>query len=75
MSVFRFFYHYNKPLSRSQGKPMISLHYKNQCHFIDGAKFKIKVDTESKVNKRQPNLVIQGWCEEIVECNGHTIVK
>lgn len=72
----RFFYHYNKPLSRAKGYPMLSLHAMGKCHIIEGDKLKLQCHTESKVNlKRQPNVVIQGWYSEIITKDGVTIVS
>ncbi len=54
----RFFYHYNKPLSKARGKPQISVHWKGACHFVDNVV--INVPTWGRINKRQPYFVIVG---------------
>lgn len=62
----RFFFHYHKAESKKRGQAMLTLHYDGACHLIDGRDFRVECPVESKVNmKRQPNLVIQGWCSEV----------
>ena len=58
----RFFFHYNKPNKK------ISVHFNKTCYIVDD--IVCSATTESKWNKKQPNLVIQGWARsfEIVEC-------
>lgn len=58
MKQYSFFYHYNKPASRAAGCPKLSIHFRKQCHIVDG--IKCKVPTESKVRKTQPHVVITG---------------
>lgn len=53
-----FFYHYNKPLSKKAGKPVISLHYKNKCYFVDN--IYLHVSTWGHIRKDQPRFVIKG---------------
>ena len=63
---YRFFYHYYR-----QYKCM-SVHYRDKCYKTDNVI--CNVSTETKGNKRQPNLVIQGWASDIkVEDNQITI--
>jgi hypothetical protein len=62
----RFFFHYHKAESRKQGRAMITLHHDKICHLVDGANFRVECPVEGKVNmKKQPNLVMQGWCSEV----------
>ena len=62
----RFFFHYHKAESRKQGRAILTLHHNKTCHLIDGSHFRVECPVESKVNmNKQPNLVMQGWCEEI----------
>jgi hypothetical protein len=69
----RFFYHYNKPLSKQRGYPVISLHYSGQCHFLKG--IRVEVPTWSKFNKRQPYYVMQGECERVKIARGIATVE
>lgn len=57
----RFFYHYRRS---SQG---MTVHYRGQC--IPCKNVRCHVPTETKWNKQQPLLVIQGFasCVEIVD--------
>jgi hypothetical protein len=52
MKKYRFFYHYNKCTKR------LSIHFRGTCHSVDD--ILCYVTTESKHNKRQPFLVMQG---------------
>lgn len=65
MSVkpFAFFFHFNKPLSQKKGKPVISLHYKEQCCFVDNVV--CSVTTKGRVRKRQPRFVMCGRAHAI----------
>ncbi len=58
-----FFFHYNKPASRSKGKPVISLHYKDRCLLVDN--IVCKVPTNGRINKRQPFFVIAGKASDV----------
>lgn len=55
----RFFYHYNKPLSRKSGEDWLTIHYKNSC--IPVKKIICNVPTESYNRKSQPRVVIRGF--------------
>lgn len=57
MKARRFFYHFNKFTKR------LTVHYKNQCIPVDD--IICNVTTESKWNKTQPMLVIQGMAMEV----------
>lgn len=53
-----FWFHYNKPASRSQGKPQITIHYKGVCHIVDNLVYDGKI--EGRIRKTQPHWVISG---------------
>ena len=55
--TYRFFYHYFKQ------KKCLSVHFKKQC--IQCNNIVCYADTESKWNKEQPQLVIQGFASSI----------
>lgn len=55
--VYRFFYHYNKKEKK------MSVHFNKQC-FI-AKHIKCDLPTESKYNKSQPNLVMQGFATSV----------
>jgi len=62
---YSFFFHYNKPASRQKGSPVISLHYKQQCHLVGNVV--CNVPTKGKINvKRQPNFVMAGKAENVL---------
>jgi hypothetical protein len=54
---YRFFYHYFKQ------KGVMSVHFRNKCYVTD--KVYCWVPCETKWNKRQPRLVMQGFAERI----------
>lgn len=53
-----FWYHYNKPLSKKLGIPMMTFHYAGKClsvrHII------CNVPTRTKERKQQPYKVVRG---------------
>lgn len=59
----RFFFHYNKPASLRAGTPQLSFHTNGQCRIVD--KVICKVPVESKINKKQPRVVMQGFANAI----------
>ena len=54
---YRFFYHYRKQTQR------LTLHYKGKCIPVDDLVCDVK--TESKWNKRQPLVVMQGFAKNV----------
>ena len=65
----RFFFHYNKPESRKQGRNVLTVHWKNAC--IPVNHLKINVPIESHTQKSQPHCVMRGFANsvEIIEEN------
>ena len=65
----RFFFHYNKPESRKQGRNVLTVHWKNSC--IPVNHLKINVPIESHTQKSQPHCVMRGFANsvEILEEN------
>lgn len=57
----RFFFHYRK----SDGK--MTIHFKNQCIIVN--EVNCLVPCETKRNKRQPRLVMRGFCKRILVNN------
>jgi len=56
---YRFFFHYYRQYN------CLSIHYRNKCHKVKDIKIN-NVTVESKWNKRQPQLVMQGFAESVV---------
>lgn len=69
---YRFFFHYNKPLSKTAGIHVWSVHFRNKCYISENVE--CNVTTESKTNKIQPFVVMQGWCNEIKELTDKLII-
>ena len=58
IKLYRFFFHYRKS---TRG---MTVHFRGRCYScID---VKCKVPCETKRNKTQPHLVLQGWCEKLI---------
>lgn len=57
MKKYRYFYHYYR-----QYKCM-SVHFRGSCYKTSNVI--CNVPSETKWNKRQPNLVVQGWAHSI----------
>ena len=58
MKKYRVFYHYNK-----QEKKM-SVHFRGKCHIVNDVNCSVEVNT--KWNKRQPYLVMQGFARDVM---------
>lgn len=71
--MYRYFFHYNKPLSKIKKKPQLSIHFRGSCYFVD--KIVNNTKCESKNNKRQPFCVIQGFCENVEIKDGVGIIE
>lgn len=72
MKTYRFFLHYNKPLSQQKGVHYWSVHFRKKCYFT--TQIECNVVTESKTNKTQPYVVMQGKCREILEIEDKLII-
>lgn len=68
-----FFFHYNKPASKSRGQPIISLHYSKTCHLINN--LICDVPTKGKIRTKQPQFVICGKAKSIVIEDGVATIK
>jgi len=64
---YRFFYHYFKQ------KKKMSLHFKKQCIIVDN--IICKVPCETKWNKIQPYLVMQGYATNVIIENNIAIIS
>ena len=63
MKKYVFFFHYNKPLSKKAGKPIITLHFKNKCYMVEN--IVCNASTYGHLNKSQPFFVIKGKSSKI----------
>ena len=71
MKPKRFFFHFNKPLSKQRKEVVWSVHFKGQCMFVND--IKCLVPCKSKTNKRQPYAVMRGMASNI-EITGDTAI-
>ena len=58
-----FFFHYSKPLSREQGMPVITIHWKGKCLWVNN--LICDVYTKGRINNRQPYFVMCGKATSI----------
>jgi len=70
---WRFFFHYNKPESKAQGRNVLTLHWDKRCHLVND--IACYVPTETHTQKAQPHCIVRGWCHsvEMMERDGKTI--
>ncbi len=54
---YRFFYHYNKANKK------MTVHFRKLCYIANN--IECLVPCETKWNKTQPNLVMQGWAKQL----------
>lgn len=59
-----FFFHYNKPLSKKQNRPVISIHYNGKCIFVNN--LVVSVPTHGKIKKTQPMFIVCGKCSDVL---------
>lgn len=62
---YRFFLHYNKPLSKERRTHLWTVHFRKKCYIAEN--IECNVITESKTNRTQPYVVMQGMAKEIKE--------
>ncbi len=60
---YKFFFHYNKPASTAKGKPVITVHYRNQC--IPVSNVIVDVKTKGEIRKQQPRFVVAGKATKV----------
>lgn len=65
--TYRFFFHYH----RASGG--MTVHFRGRCTSCKNVV--CSVATESKWNKQQPRLVMQGFASEVEEANGTVIIR
>lgn len=51
----------------------MSVHYRGKCHIVKDVI--CRVPAESKWNKRQPYIVMQGYAEDVVITGGRAIIE
>lgn len=70
---YRFFLHYNKPLSKQRGIHIWSVHFRGKCHFVENIDCHAK--TESKTNKTQPFVVMRGFANTVNIVNKKAVIE
>lgn len=64
MKPKRFFYHYNKPEAKKQGRNVMTVHWEGACHMVNHVKIKVPY-LESHAQKRQPHCIMRGLATSI----------
>tara|TARA_R100000808_G_scaffold142_2_gene1031 strand:+ start:3198 stop:3449 length:252 start_codon:yes stop_codon:yes gene_type:complete len=59
----RFYFHYNKPASRREGRPVLTFHYRGTCHRTHS--ISCMVPTETHERPSQPQVVVRGWANHV----------
>jgi len=63
MRSYRFWYHYNKPLTKTVGRTVMTVHFRDEC--INAEHIICNVPTETHRRRSQPQLVVRGWAEKV----------
>ena len=63
MKKRRFWFHYNKPESKKQGRPVLTVHWKGSCIPVNS--IKCRVQTETHERNSQPHCVVRGWAHDV----------
>ena len=67
MKQYRFFYHYRKQTGR------MTVHYRGTCYNVNDVS--CLVPCRTKRNKRQPYLVMEGFCGDVfIDTNTDTAI-
>ena len=64
---YRFFLHYNKPMSASMGVAVWTVHWRGNC--FQALNIRCRVPTETHTRKTQPRGVIRGYAD-MLELSG-----
>lgn len=65
---YRVSYHYHR-----HGEKCMSIHYKGKCILVKDIECNVPVQT--KWNKTQPKLVMQGWASSVKISKGKAIIS
>lgn len=58
MKPYSFYFHYNKPASKSAGHNILTIHYQGKCHLVHDIVCNVPIRTRKR--KTQPRCVIAG---------------
>jgi len=69
----RFFFHYNKPESKKQGRNVLTVHWKGECIPVNSVNCHVAIETHD--NKTQPHCTLRGWATSVtlMEDNNKTL--
>ena len=67
-----FYFHYNKPKSKSVGETIISVHFDKVCHFVKN--IEVNVPTKGKIKSKAPKFVMTGKTDKFTIKNETAII-
>jgi hypothetical protein len=59
----RFWFHFNKPASKREGRNVLTLHWRGTCHRVHS--IRCKTPTETHDRPTQPTCIVRGWAEDV----------
>ena len=66
-----FWFHYNKPESKKQGKNVLTIHYEGKCHLVHDIAVNVPIKTRHR--KSQPRCVLAGFGVVTIAAQAATI--
>ncbi len=63
--AYKFWVHYNKPLSLKAGVPIWTVHYRGKCYYAENVICKSNINTRTRAT--QPRGVFEGRAKKIVQ--------
>ena len=63
----RFFYHYNR------ANKALTVHYLGKCNIVKDVECRVPCESKWNLNT-QPNLVLRGWCKDVIIENNKAII-
>ena len=65
LKKYKFWFHYNKPASRTAGEPRLTVHFRDQCYLVNKVCC-YGIDIVTRNNKKQPHCVVAGNATDLV---------
>lgn len=66
-----FWFHYNKPASKAQGRNVLTVHWMGKCHLVNSLSCDGHIETVAR--RQQPRCILKGMATDITfgESKGH----
>lgn len=59
----RFWFHFNKPASRREGRNVLTLHWRGTCHRVHAIRCIAPTETHDRAT--QPTCIVRGWADDV----------